>query len=80
MLGTDSGWLITAASGNGHLAGRVDLDGWLRPWIKAPDRDPVVVPHYAYHNHDVRSINDLGVAAGHAQTDHGIHPLTWAPA
>lgn len=77
LLGTPSGWLVTAVSGSGHIGGAVEIDGWLRPWVMAPRQDPVLLEHFAYHHHKVRGISRDGWVAGEAQTDHGFHGIVW---
>ena len=78
-LGLPPGWLPASTSPRGVIVGRVELDGWTRPWICTPPSQPVLLPHYAYHHTNVAHALDSLTAAGSASTDHGSHAVIWRP-
>lgn len=66
-------------SNTGFIVGHLDIDGFRRPWILFPDGTTELLPHYAYHYTQPNMVNDLGMIAGSASTDHGSHALIWIP-
>lgn len=78
-LGTQAGWYPSSMNNLGITVGYCQIDGYERPWLRQADGTIVFLPHYAYHHNRPARISDSGVVAGHAQADHGWHPLVWNP-
>jgi hypothetical protein len=79
-LDLPTGAYLGAVSEDWGLAGHLRVDGFERPWVRTNEMDrPVLLPHFAYHHHRIASVTAAGVIVGNASSDHGSHPLVWAP-
>ena len=77
QLGTPAGFYATAMNTAGEVVGAVNLDGYERPWLRRASGEIVWLPYFAHHACRPTAINDSGIIAGTAQTDHGRHALIW---
>lgn len=76
-LGLSIGSELTAADSR-LLAGRQQISGFWRPWVRlAAGQDPIRLPGLKYHHHYVTNVSPSGSLVGSATTDDCAHPLIW---